>query len=49
MVVADFGYCSCARLQNVSRDLCCCLERKNIKEEGKKEGGKIKRKFASPP
>jgi len=44
MVVADFGYCSGARLQNVSRDLCCCLERKaltrkmerkNIKEEGK--------------
>jgi len=44
MVVADFGYCSCARLQNVSRDLCCCferkaltrkVERKNIKEEGK--------------
>jgi hypothetical protein len=41
---------------NVSRVLCYCLERKALTRKAerknkkeRKEGGKIKRKFASPP
>ncbi len=55
MVVADFGYCSCARLQNVSRGFfflrivfVCSQNGHHLQEDVEKVGNYLKKDLAKP-